>query len=95
MPADTYTSTKQKVDELFRVLNEADEKNWIVVGACIKRMLGLAKAHAYTVMGALKLKDAKGKEWNLLKMRNPWGSETYNGPWSDKDTVNWTPELRA
>jgi len=25
-------------------------------------------------------------------MRNPWGSEKYNGPWSDADK-RWTPEL--
>lgn len=28
-------------------------------------------------------------------MRNPWGSEEYDGPWSDKDTERWTPELKA
>lgn len=27
-------------------------------------------------------------------MRNPWGQEEYNGPWSDSSGL-WTPELRA
>lgn len=26
-------------------------------------------------------------------MRNPWGKETYTGPWGDDDK-RWTPELR-
>lgn len=27
-------------------------------------------------------------------MRNPWGSETYTGPWNDQDT-QWTEEFQA
>lgn len=27
-------------------------------------------------------------------MRNPWGKESYNGPWGDKDTENWTPKIK-
>ena len=30
----------------------------------------------------------------LLKIRNPWGEELYNGKWSDSD-YNWTDDLRA
>lgn len=46
-------------------------------------------------MGILKLTDQNGKEWDLLKMRNPWGSEGYSGPWSDKDHARWTVEMKA
>ena len=26
-------------------------------------------------------------------MRNPWGSEQYNGPWNDEDT-QWTADFK-
>ena len=29
----------------------------------------------------------------LLKMRNPWASETYNGLWNDSDE-RWTKDLK-
>ena len=28
-------------------------------------------------------------------MRNPWGKETYHGPWSDEDQERWTAEAKA
>jgi hypothetical protein len=77
------------------VINEAHDKNWIAVGGTGSYGYGLAKSHAYTIMAALTLTDETGKEWNLLKMRNPWASEGYNGPWNDKDHVRWTDEKRA
>ena len=30
----------------------------------------------------------------LLKLHEPWGTDTYTGPWNDKDP-RWTDELRA
>ena len=33
--------------------------------------------------------------WNLIKMRNPWGSEGYNGPWNDKDHRRWTDSMKS
>jgi len=42
-------------------------------------------------LGAVNLTDYDGKRWDLLKMRNPWGSEGYSGAWSDLDT-RWTEE---
>jgi hypothetical protein len=27
-------------------------------------------------------------------LRNPWGNERYEGPWSDKDTAKWTDDAQ-
>ena len=47
--------------------------------------------HAYTILSAHVVETANGTV-QLLKLRNPWGFEMYNGPWSDKDPV-WTEDL--
>jgi hypothetical protein len=53
---------------------------------------GLTSGHAYTLVSAVKVKTG-GKIHKLVKIRNPWGSEGYKGPWSDKDP-RWTKSLR-
>ena len=40
---------------------------------------GLAKSHAYTVIGVNTLSDGT----QLVRIRNPWGSEDFKGRWSD------------
>ena len=47
--------------------------------------LGMAFMHAYTVLKTVTLSDGT----RLVRMRNPWGSETYHGPWAD-DSDRWT-----
>ena len=55
---------------------------------------GMPGGHAYGVIGHAELTDSAGKVVHkLIKMRNPWGSERYNGDWSD-DSKLWTPEWR-
>ena len=44
---------------------------------------GLVKGHAYSVTGAVKV-QARGKEVNLVRIRNPWGQKEWSGDWSDK-----------
>ena len=51
---------------------------------------GLAQAHVYTVLDAHEVDGER-----LLRIRNPWGSETYKGPWSDDDTSNWDRSLQG
>ena len=53
--------------------------------------VGLAMGHAYTVLGVVEVKDANGTATRLVKLRNPWGSETYKGPWCDS-CHEWTAE---
>ena len=45
--------------------------------------------HAFTVNDALKLSDGT----KLIRIRNPWGSEWYDGPWSDK-SIMWTEKYK-
>ena len=49
----------------------------------------LAENHVYTVLDAFV---EEGKR--LLRIRNPWGREYYDGPFNDNDTLNWDSELQ-
>jgi hypothetical protein len=40
---------------------------------------GLVKNHAYVIEGVYELTDGE----KLVKMRNPWGTEGYNGAYAD------------
>lgn len=53
--------------------------------------VGLAMGHAYTVQGVVEVTDAQGKKTKLVRMRNPWGTEKYKGPWCDS-CDEWTDE---
>lgn len=55
---------------------------------------GLVPGHAYTLVGVAELTKNGRPYTKLVKMRNPWGSETYAGPWRDNDP-QWTPEFKS
>jgi len=56
--------------------------------SCVTTENGLVAYHAYTLLAAFKLSNGV----KLIKMRNPWGKETYTGPYCDTCS-DWTPEL--
>uniref|UniRef100_A0A8C9ZKY5 Calpain 8 n=1 Tax=Sander lucioperca TaxID=283035 RepID=A0A8C9ZKY5_SANLU len=48
--------------------------------------LNLFKGHAYSVTGAEEVYDYLN--FQLVRMRNPWGYKEWTGPWSDK-SIEW------
>ena len=50
-----------------------------------KKRLGLVPHHVYTV---IDVGEGSGG-MRFLRLRNPWGTEEWTGPWSDNDE-NWT-----
>lgn len=65
-------------------------KDYPMTGGCYRSKGGLVPSHAYTIMGTFEPTDTSGNVVaKLVKLRNPWSSEKYIGPWSDKDT-RWT-----
>jgi len=54
---------------------------------------GLRANHCYTIMSAHEVKS-NNKPVRLLRLRNPWGCEEWNGHWSDNSAL-WSDKLRA
>ena len=50
---------------------------------------GLTQAHVYTILDSHIVEGER-----LLRIRNPWGQETYRGKWSDDDASSWDKSLQ-
>jgi hypothetical protein len=80
-------------EEIWPVIVAANDEHDIITAASnfcgnhdSTTPMSVACSHAYTVIDAFIYNGTK-----LLKMRNPWGSEQYSGPWSD-GSVEWTAQ---
>jgi len=54
---------------------------------------GLPYNHAFSIMRALEVRTETGSKERLVEIRNPWGSESYWGDWSDSSD-RWTDFMR-
>lgn len=50
---------------------------------------GLVTGHAYSILSGITINQADGTTVNLLKIRNPWGTGEWTGPWGDSSSL-WT-----
>ena len=49
---------------------------------------GLVAGHTYTILGVYEV-STDGKPTKLVKLRSPWKTDTYSGPWAKSD-AKWT-----
>ncbi|XP_041279912.1 calpain-9 isoform X2 [Onychostruthus taczanowskii] len=88
---ETY-DVKEAPDNFYEILGKA-LKRCSMVGCSIdtssaaeseaRTPFGLVKGHAYSVTGIEEV-SYRGKQVQLIRIRNPWGQVEWNGPWSDK-----------
>jgi hypothetical protein len=85
----TYTSAEDGPTS-FANIKAALAQNFVVgCDTGSYSYFGLVTSHAYAVMGAYTITDDSGNSHNLLRIRNPWGTDNWSGPWSDS-SANWT-----
>ena len=81
-------------DDLWNDIDWKIKANWMItvqskggegLNHDSKDDLGIAYAHAYSVLGTEQLSNGQ----KLIMVRNPWGKEDYIGDWSDKSKL-WT-----
>ena len=94
MPVRGFMTKKLSDDQVWNILKKGDENHWAMTAGCNGSYGKLVGKHAYTIIGVQELVDDAGKVLHrLIKMRNPWAGEKYEGDWYDKDD-KWTPEFK-
>ena len=79
MPSSVFRTHMYSTDKIWNMFKEWDQKKYIVGGSCTASWGGLTAGHAYSLIGAYEINGVK-----VFKMRYPWASERYTGPWSDR-----------
>ncbi len=83
------------VDRLWRNIMKSDTFNEMmflntkVIPGHTQNECNLHSGHAYVVLGAVRLQNGE----RLVKIRNPWGEESYSCDYSDNSPL-WTQKLR-
>lgn len=94
-PGETYSHSEFSADDLWTMLKKHDGLDDILQAGTPgtsdrnTNEYGLVNSHAYTVIGVKELSSGD----RLVHLRNPWGSDSFNGDWSDKSD-KWTAALR-
>ena len=64
MPFQRYSTTKIKPDDLYKIIEKADQNKYIISGACFcskggkkNKFHNIVTGHAYTILGAHTFKD--------------------------------------
>jgi len=55
------------------------------------KKFGLEDGHAYAVLDVRKTKTGN----RLMRVKNPWAKDRFQGTWSPWDSKNWTKELQT
>ena len=101
-PFDHYFHTQEISNSLFKIIQDASDKNQIILADITETKntnldalskMGLITNHAYSIIGTAVLKKPNGNEIQLIKMKNIWGTNEWIGDWSDK-SLKWTQEFK-
>ena len=91
-----WENSKLTADELWEKLKKYDQAHDIIQCGSngdddsYTSDSGIVLGHAYSVIGVVELSTGD----RLIKLRNPHGSDSYHGDWSDESS-KWTDALRA
>lgn len=91
-PVEFHKHSEMSVDELWKIIKEADNANYVMCTGAIADIKGIVRSHAYTLINAYEF-EFKGQTLRLVQIRNPWGYGEWEGDWHDNDP-KWTPELK-
>lgn len=86
-PAVDYNTKDFTAAEIWDLIEDGVKNEYpMVAGSMTNPAFNTVPGHAETILGTVKLSNGQ----KLMKMRNPWGSYKYSGPYSAKSSL-WTP----
>ena len=90
---------KKKKEEIWEKIEKSFSKKYVMTAGTSSDnvnlkldKIGLCIGHAYTLMNIYKINTKSGEE-RLVKLRNPWGNNEFNGAWSHY-SKKWTPQIK-
>jgi hypothetical protein len=88
----SFNHRKTNNEILWNAITYANNNNCILSCSSKKNVefKGLINSHAYTLIGAYEI-NSQDKKVKLVKLRNIWGFEEWNGDWGKKSPL-WTNE---
>ena len=91
-PSKSFNHSIIKFNDLWNKIFEAKQQNFIITCSTKNNVsnVGLINSHAYSVIDCIVI-NSKGKKVNLIKIRNSWGYQKWNGDWSNKSSL-WGDE---
>jgi len=93
MPVSTHASNAMTDDELWNLVEEGARAKNPMAAACMVSHYNMVPGHAYGILDTLCLTTNGYCVHKIIKMRNPWGSSKYDGPWSEHSGL-WTEEFK-
>jgi hypothetical protein len=92
-PSHAYPSSTMTDDDLWSLVTNGFAKDYSMGAGCQVSHFNMISGHAYGVIGHATLTGGANDGQKLILMRNPWGNNHYDGPWSEKSTL-WTADYR-
>lgn len=84
---------KNKRNDFWEKIKEFDKLSYVIcAGGVKKKTQGLEDDRYYTILKTYECKN-ENEEIRLLKLRNNLGKGVWDGDWSLKDSIKWTPEI--
>jgi hypothetical protein len=77
-----YYPHKYDEQTLWKIISDGEKRSHVMTGGIFKTEYGLIAGHTYTILGVNEVL-VEGKPVRLVKLRNPWSTDRYTGPWGN------------
>lgn len=77
-PGTRLSTASMSTAQIYSAVNTARNEDIVTASSATTSYFGLVANHAYTVMDVYTITPIGGTPTQLIKLRNPWGSDDTN-----------------